>query len=89
MLHDPLDVYGSVAFFSVKPKVDEKHPWEGWLSLSAYETATKRVAATRAREDIDFMIYMRVKNRGRGLEVEEMDALRAEMFRFGLVGSFR
>ena len=33
-------------------------------------------------------VYMRGR-KSRGLEVEEKDALEAEMFQFGLVGSFR
>jgi hypothetical protein len=57
-LQEPLDVYISVAFTTFKPRVDEKHPWDGWLSSEALEPATKRTAATRAREDIDFMVYI-------------------------------
>jgi hypothetical protein len=58
VLQEPLDVYISVVFTTFKPRVDEKHPWDGWLSSEALEPATKRTAATRAREDIDFMLYI-------------------------------
>jgi hypothetical protein len=57
-LQEPLDVYIFVVFTTFKPRVDVKHPWDGWLSSEALEPATNRTAATRAREDIDFIVYI-------------------------------
>lgn len=48
----------SVVPATFKPRVDEKHPWAGRLSSVAFDTAIKRVAATRAREDVDFIVYI-------------------------------
>lgn len=50
----------SVVFSTVNPTVESKHPWDGRLSSVAFEVMIRRVAATRAKEDIDFMMYVRV-----------------------------
>jgi hypothetical protein len=51
----PFEVYCSSVARTVKPVVDEKHPCAG---RSAYDVAKNRLAATSAREDMDFIVYM-------------------------------
>jgi hypothetical protein len=79
----------NVVSSAVNPTVESKHPWDGRLSSAAFDALIRRVATTRAKEDIDFMMYIRSGSYGRGLEVEEKVALGAGMFRLGLFWSSR